>query len=638
MCGITGFWDLQQSTTDIAAVVQKMAEQIKERGPDSQGIWVNTEVGLALGHRRLSIVDLSPHGSQPMVSNSGRMVIIYNGELFNTQEIRQELIESGLPSQGFFHGASDTEIILEACELWGIEKAINKFIGMFAFGLWDKQEHRLHLARDRLGKKPLYWGFQEKTLFFGSQLKSFTPHPKWKPVINREVLRLYLKYGYVPEPYSIFQGMQKVKPGNIITINQNNKFEETTYWDLANVVKNSRTHNNFKEQEWIIKVEELLKDSVSRRMLADVPLGAFLSGGIDSSLVVALMQANSSIPIKTFTIGFKENGYDEAVYAKKVAEHLKTDHHELYLTTKDAIDIIPSIPAWCDEPFADSSQIPTFLVSKMARSNVTVCLSGDGGDELFAGYNRYLLTEKVWKILDHIPLPLKKLMGVAINNISPESLNKLSYISKKIPPLLGDKLHKFSKNCLLTNTSDDFFMNLISCWSNPNQILPDIGDTNIWPPFPCSLSRLERMQYYDQLTYLPGDILTKVDRASMWASLEARTPFLDHRLLELSWKLPDKLKIRQGKGKWILRQILQKYLPLSLFERPKMGFGVPIDQWLRGDLKDWAQALLTKDCLQDSSLNHSIIQKCWTEHQQKSRNWQQQLWSILMFQQWRKFY
>jgi asparagine synthase (glutamine-hydrolysing) len=565
-------------------------------------------------------------------------VITYNGEIFNSQEIRNELINSGLVKNEQFTSSSDTQTILEACEAWGIEATCKKLIGMFAFAIFDKKNKILSLARDRVGIKPLYWGIQNSNVFFASQPKSFFEHHDFVKQINHKSVNLYLQYGYVPEPFSIFQDINKVQAGSVIHIDNEGHFKQNTYWSLEEVSTKKDPHfTNFKKEDWIDYSHNLIDDSIKRRMLADVPLGAFLSGGIDSSLVVAMMQKNSATPVKTFTIGFEEDNYNEAHYAKKIAEHLKTDHHEFYLNSKQSQEIIPSIPAWCDEPFSDSSQIPTLLVSKMAKKHVTVCLSGDGGDELFAGYNRYLLTHKVLKNLSYIPDSFLKIISKIIDTIPVGLLNKLSLLSKKIPPLIGDKFNKFNNLCLKSE-QNDFFKNIVTCWHEAKDLYKNFYPYDIFPKIPEGLSEIQAMQYIDMLTYLSGDILTKVDRASMWVGLEARVPLLDHRLIEFSWQIPDYLKIRGNSGKWLLKQVLKKYVPENLFERQKMGFGVPIDNWLRSDLNDWANDLLDAKKLEDNGFDQLLVHRIWQEHNSKKFNWSNKLWNILMYQQWKKFW
>jgi len=647
MCGITGFWDIKSGLSKEALLnlAEKMAQKIAERGPDSFGSWCDESLGLAFGHRRLSIVDLSPNGHQPMVSSSDRMVLSYNGEIYNTAELRAEL-ERANPNLRF-RGNSDTEVILEGCQHWGVEATCKRLIGMFAFSLWDREDKKLYLVRDRLGIKPLYWGFHRGVLFFGSQPKSFAPHPKWQPEIDQSALTAYFRYNYVPTPFSIFKDIQKLNPGSILSIDQAGNKKETRFWSFEEVAEKAIMARQRKsiqsEHELIEDLDTLLRDAVKRRMVADVPLGAFLSGGIDSSTVVALMQAQSKQPIKTFSIGFHEQAYDEAQYAARIAKHLGTDHHELYVTDSAAQAVIPSIPTWCDEPFADSSQIPTFLVSQLARQHVTVSLSGDGGDELFAGYNRYFIGHALWQKMKFLPSWLKQTAAAGILKIPPSQWDKLfRFVPQAVRPrLAGDKLHKLA-NVLKFPSSELFYRMLVSQWEAPHELL--LG--NVLEPqfYPWTSSKLppteqfiERMQCMDILSYLPDDILAKVDRASMAVSLEARVPLLDHRLVEFSWQLPFAMKYRRGQGKWILRQVLNKYVPKEFFERPKMGFGVPIDVWLRGPLREWAEHLLSEERIKaDGILNPTPIRQRWQEHLSGQRNWHYSLWGVLMFQAWKE--
>jgi asparagine synthase (glutamine-hydrolysing) len=641
MCGLTGFWNFrgQASKETLLTTVESMALAIQKRGPDSFGVWADEKEQLAFGHRRLAIVDLSEAGHQPMFSHSGRWVIIYNGEIYNTDELRKELIDEGCQ----FRSHSDTEVIVEACERWGVEKTCTRLIGMFAFACWEVQEKRLFLARDRLGIKPLYWGFHQGIFFFGSQLKSFSSHPVWQPVLNKKALCAYFRFNYVPAPLSIFEGIQKLSPGVILSIDKSKNISQTQFWDLKKVVALGRKNRLVQPDVTLIdELDNLLSDAVKRRMVADVPLGAFLSGGIDSSIVVALMQKNSLQPIKTFSIGFHEDAYNEAQYAAKVAQYLKTDHHELYLTAKDAIDIIPSIPDWCDEPFADVSQIPTFLVSKLARQQVTISLSGDGGDELFAGYHRYFWGQKIWQKIKHFPFWLRCLSAGAIQQFPPNTWDAMShFMPKKLNvPLLGDKAHKLA-TILRSPDEYAFYQSLVSQWEQPAKLVLGSEEPILSPWDSGQFSNnpqsfVETMQMMDMLTYLPDDILAKIDRASMAVGLEARVPLLDHRVVELSWQLPLDVKIRQGQGKWILRQVLNRYVPQDLVGRPKMGFGVPIGEWLRGPLREWATHLLSSQQLKaDGILNENLVRKKWEEHISGKRNWQYPLWGVLMFQAWK---
>lgn len=641
MCGFTGFWDFKKQTTKekLLTYAEAMALQIKERGPDSWGGWADEQVGLVFGHRRLAVVDLTEAGHQPMISSSGRSVIIYNGEIYNAPAIKQDLIALGIQ----FRGHSDTEVILEACEAWGVVAACQKFIGMFTFAIWDRQQRTLSLARDRMGIKPLYWGFHNEILFFGSQIKSFIKHPNWNPSIDRSALTAYFRFNYVPTPLSIFEGIYKLFPGTVLSIDENRRTEETQFWDFQSIAQQGiATRDLRSELQLTQELDELLRDAVGRRMIADVPLGAFLSGGIDSSTVVALMQAQSPKPIKSFSIGFHETGFDEAQYAAQVAKHLGTEHHEWYLTSQQACEIIPEIPNWFDEPFADVSQIPTFLVSRLARQFVTVSLSGDGGDELFAGYNRYFVGQAYWQRLKRLPKWLRSASALGIRSLSPQGWDDLSQMipTRFRPRLVGDKAYKFA-DVLTTSSAVHFYRSLVSHWDNPAECVQNGSepDTPPWDNFDelASGNFLDTMQMMDTMTYLPDDILTKVDRASMAVSLEARVPLLDHRVVEFAWGLPQNIKIREGESKWLLRQVLNQYVPKHLIDRPKMGFGVPIDAWLRGPLREWAEVLLSERRLQEDNLLNSVpIRQRWQEHLSGKRNWQYSLWGVLMFQTWKE--
>jgi len=619
MCGITGFWSFSNQLAGLAfdRIVQEMADQLTSRGPDSSGVWWEKEAQLAFGHRRLTIVDLSETGHQPMISSLGRFVITYNGEVYNAPELRKDLQEKGY----HFYGTSDTEVIVTACEAYGVEKAAQLLIGMFAFALWDAQEKKLYLIRDRLGIKPLYWGIHNQTLFFASQLKSFRPHPLWQPGINQAALLTYFQFGYVVGSPSIYKDIERLRPGCMAIIEGKDSITIKPYWNLEEVVQRVKSQQfSFSSSQWVEQLDALLKDAVKYCMVSDVPVGAFLSGGIDSSLVVALMQAQSSNLVKTFSIGFEEAHYNEAKYAAAIASHLGTQHHELYLNPQEALEIIPTIPQWCDEPFADSSQIPTFLVSRLAHRHLKVCLSGDGGDELFAGYNRYFQANQLWDRLSLLPVFLRKMTAKGIQCF----------------PFMGDTAYKFA-SLLECSNQHLFYFNFNSLWDDPESLVVERGlekqDRSI--PFPHSqMSFIEDMQYIDTLTYLPDDILAKVDYASMAVSLESRVPLLDHRVVEFAWSIPLDLKIKHPQGKWILREVLKRYIPEPLFERPKMGFGVPIDQWLRGPLRDWAEELLSPTSLKNSGLNIQPIQKRWTEHISGIKNWHYSLWSVLMFQAW----
>jgi len=623
MCGFAGFWDFKQNNTaDILMIAQQMGQRIQHRGPDSSGIWRDPHLALVMAHQRLAIQDLSPHGAQPMQSQCGRWVIAYNGEIYNANDLKAEL-------KIILRGHSDTEILLESIAAFGLKKALEKINGMFAFALWDQHDKLLYLARDRIGIKPLYWGFQQQILFFGSQLMAFKGHPHWKPNLDRDALISYFRFNYIPAPMTIYQDMHKLQPGQFLVVNASGAYQFETYWNLQNHIQPLAMD----EGQAIERLHRLLKDAVQKQMVADVSLGAFLSGGIDSSTVVALMQAQSSARIKTFSIGFHSEEYNEAKYAKAIATHLQTDHHELYFSAEEAIKIIPELPRWYDEPFADASQLPTLLVSKMARQHVTVSLSGDGGDELFAGYTRYFLAHKMHQRFAVLPFFLRYLCAQSVLMLRP---NYWEYLARAIPARrrpqqFGDKAHKFAM--LLKNCPSEFYRALVSMWPKPAALVRDSKENYRWPLI-AKTDFIKEMQILDALTYLPDDILTKVDRASMAVSLEARVPLLDHRVVEFAFQLPLNLKIRENKGKWLLRQILYQYVPKELIERPKMGFGVPIDEWLRGPLRDWAQSLLAREKLQDLGLNYLLIEQKWREHLKGQRNWQYPLWGVLMLQAW----
>lgn len=637
MCGITGFWDFkkQHKAKDMEALGHKMGLAIESRGPDSSGVWSDEEMGLLFSHRRLAIQDLSPHGHQPMDSPSKRFKVIYNGEIYNAPDIQKDLIGRGYK----FRGHSDTEVMLAAFEEWGLEKSLEKFVGMFAIALWDQKVKKLFLIRDRLGIKPLYWGWQKGVLFFGSQMKSFYPHPSWEGAISKESLVSFFRFSYVPVPMSIYEGIEKLEPGMIVAIDQARNIEKFPYWSMENVYRTGQGNlhkGTLKEAQ--SELETLLKDAIQKRMLSDVPVGAFLSGGVDSSAVVALMQSQSKRPVKTFSIGFNEAQYNEAQHAKCVAEHLGTDHHELYVTPKEAQDVIPHLPDWYDEPFADASQIPTYLVSKLAREKVTVSLSGDGGDELFAGYTRYFVGDKLWSLARPIPGFLKSMLSGGLQITPPGLWHGLEKMGGgKLPSHLADKALKVS-DLLRQGSLRDYYKTLVSQWHDPESLV--VGGIEksyaAWNHLNVEgNNNIPTMQFLDSITYLPDDILAKVDRASMAVSLEARVPLLDHRVVEFAWRLPMEMKVHQGQGKHILREILYQYVPKKLIERPKMGFGVPVGEWIRGDLRDWAESLLSENSLDASGLlEKGLITQHWKEHLSKQKDWQYRLWPILMFQAW----
>mgnify|MGYP000194465077 CR=1 FL=1 len=645
MCGICGFYSNQLSTFDNTIV--KMNSAIYHRGPDDSGVWQDKNSGIVLGQQRLSIIDLSVAGHQPMHSNSGRFVITYNGEIYNHLEIRKELEQNNLSLK--WKGKSDTETLLEAIDFWGIELTLKKLIGMFAFGVWDKKKHHLTLARDRIGEKPLYFGWHgkgyNKVFLFGSELKALKAHPMFNCEINRDAIALQLRYGSIPAPYSIYKNIYKLLPGNYLQLKQNDLKSglapnSKSYWSLIDTaVSGVNNPLSISAKDITSELEKLIRSSVKQQMMSDVPLGAFLSGGVDSSLIVALMQSESSQPIKTFSIGSKEDDYNEAKYAREVAKHIGTDHTELYVSSEQAISVIPKLPTVYDEPFSDSSQIPTFLVSELAKKQVTVSLSGDGGDELFCGYNRYTMSKDLWNKFRFIPLPVRKILASGIESISPQNWNRISnLLSFNNYANFGDKMHK-GASVLDSKELHELYYKLNSDWKNPNEIVINSKElptflTSEKPKLP-GLDDQEKMMALDTINYLPNDILVKVDRAAMSNSLEARIPFLDHRVIEYAWKIPQSLKLRNGQGKWILREILYNHVPKNLIERPKMGFGVPIDTWLRGPLRDWAENLLNETRLrQEGFLNPDLIRVKWNEHLSEKRNWHQPLWNVLMFQAW----
>lgn len=616
-----------------------MAETLAHRGPDSDGLWQDPDVPLVLGHQRLAILDLSPEGHQPMLSDSAGFAIAYNGEIYNYLDLKKELELAGLS----FKGRSDTEVILGAVEHWGLNLALQKLNGMFAFALWDRKQRQLHFVRDRLGKKPLYIGWAGDMLVFGSELKALRAHSDFKAETDRDVLGLYMRYGFIPAPHCIYKNVWSLPAGFRLTLNIQNlkpgaqlSSQMETYWHPLRVLEEARQRPVKKsESQIILEFEELLTSCVRDRMISDVPLGAFLSGGIDSSTVVALMQKISSRPVKTYTIGFHENGFDEATYAAKVAAHLGTDHHALYISPEDALDTIPRLPEIYDEPFADISAIPTFLVSRFARNDVTVALSGDGGDEMLGGYNRHVMGPKIMNRMRLVPRPLRKILAGAIEKIPTQKWDDIA----DGRPQSGSAMHKAAAIMAL-DTPEDIYTRLLSQWPQPPVpgaiSLPLLQDRAEWQSSQ-NLSLAEKMMYWDALFYLPGDILTKVDRASMAVGLEARAPLLDRRIYEYVWRLPETLKIRDARGKYLLREVLARHLPRDLFERPKQGFNMPIGAWLRGPLKDWAEDLLDEDAMNAQGFfDAKSIRNIWQAHLNGHGNHAGQLWTVLMFQAWQK--
>jgi asparagine synthase (glutamine-hydrolysing) len=619
-----------------------MVRRIGYRGPDDSGVWCDEAAGVALGHVRLSILDLSAAGHQPMVSHSGRYVITYNGEIYNCHDLRGDLERSG---HGF-RGHSDTEVLLAAIESWGIETTLGRLNGMFAFAVWDRRERALALARDRLGEKPLYYGWAGGALIFGSELKAFYGCPWFNGEIDRGSLSLLLRHNCIPAPYSIYREIAKLTPASYVTVRADQvlsrQFPELhTYWSYKQCA-GEKSGLVTSEADAVEQLDTLLRDAVGLRMAADVPLGAFLSGGIDSTTVVALMQAQSGRPVRTFSIGFHEAEYNEATYAKAVARHLGADHTELYLTAADALAVIPRLPTLYDEPFADPSQIPTVLLSQLARRHVTVALSGDGGDELFGGYNRYFWGQTLQRRIGWLPDAMRPFIVRFIRSVSPSTwrrgLRACAWNGQAVKELL-DKLYKLA-DMLDARDLDDLYLGFVSHWKQPDAVVIDgkepptiLTDRSAWPILKDFTTR---MMYLDAMTYLPDDLLVKVDRASMAVGLEARIPLLDHRLVEFAWRLPLSLKIRRAnEGKWILRRLLTRYVPGRLFDRPKMGFGVPLDAWLRGPLKEWAEALLNEDRLRREGYFHpEPIRRKLVEHLTGRTNWHYHLWDVLMFQAW----
>jgi len=635
MCGIAGFWSAKD-TAEPAVVLAEMTDALAHRGPDDQGVWFDPATGVGLGHRRLSILDLSQEGHQPMFSATGRYAIVFNGEVYNFKEIRSRLHHQR------WKGNSDTEVMLAAIEEWGLEGAITRFIGMFAFALWDRHEKQLHLVRDRVGIKPLYFGCSKGVLFFGSELKALQAHPDFTAEIDRSSIAQMLRYSYIPAPQAIFAKTYKLSPGNIATfISPTSDPAMKQYWSVQQVASDGANQQFAgEEHECLSRLDALLRDAIKLRMIADVPVGAFLSGGIDSSLVVALMQSVSNRSVRTYSIGFDDPSYNEAHHAKVVAEHLGTSHNELFLTPEEALQSIPDLPAYYDEPFADASQLPTLLVSKLARTEVTVALSGDGGDELFGGYTRHMWLAKIAKINRVVPSFARAVLCRRLGQATGDwelSGRVISYL----PPLLrirniGAKTSKLVP-LLLLNDTDEMYDRVITTWCDATEVVCGAGEAR--PVFRSlsenALDTFSNVMLKDLVGYLPDGVLTKVDRASMAVALEARVPLLDHRVVEFAWSIPVQWKIRSGKGKWLLRKLLSKYVPTRLFERPKSGFGVPIGTWLRGPLREWASDLLNENKLRrEGFLNARRVTAVWNAHLNGHGDWQQHLWCVLMFEAW----
>ena len=632
MCGIAGILSASERTD---AIMRKMTDAISHRGPDADGLWHGQ--GISLGHRRLSILDLSQAGAQPMTSRSGRYVIVYNGEIYNHLALRERLT-------GPWQGHSDTETILALIEQVGFESALTQLVGMFAIALWDVKESRLHLARDRMGEKPLYYGWAGQDIVFASELKAITAHPRAQKVLSQEAIFHYMRYSYVPAPLSIYEGVFKLKPGQHICFDQESLRyhslpEPHTYWSYQQAVSSGRAALfEGSDDEAKSLFHDTLSQAVKGQMISDVPLGCFLSGGIDSSLIASVMQAQSSKKVKSFSIGFKEAGFNEAAHAKDVAAHLGLDHHEAYVSEQDALSVIPKLPHIYCEPFADASQIPTYLVSRLAKTHITVALSGDGGDELMGGYNRYSWALKLAKIQTYTPSALSLMAGHMIEAMPAPWLHHLTGFVPQMNKVTdrGLKAHKFA-HMLKAKDFQSLYQQLVSQWAQPQDALSsaDVFADRSADLSSLSLGPVDYMMAQDSLTYLPDDILVKVDRAAMANSLEGRIPFLDHRLIELSWHMPLSIKIREGKGKWLLRSLLYDYVPKQLVDRPKAGFAVPLAKWLRGDLREWAESLLDEQALNATGLfDTKKLRAVWQAHLSGQHDYQYQLWGPLMLLAW----
>lgn len=648
MCGIAGFLTDGSLTGErVAEIATAMSMRLAHRGPDDSGLWVDERVGVALAHRRLSIIDLTPQGHQPMVSHSGRYVIVYNGEIYNYGDIRDTLERSGRAP--CWRGRSDTEVVLAALEAWGLEETLRHLNGMFAFAVWDREERRLVLSRDRFGEKPLYYGFVGRSLVFASELKAFTAFPGWDPQIDRGALELYMQLNHVPGPHSIYRGIHKLRPGTFVTAqwhadNSWHLGEPTVYWSALEVASAARQRVVEDERTAVAELEELLTKAIMMRTVSDVPLGAFLSGGIDSTTVVAIMQAHLGRPVQTFTIGYEDALFNEAEYAKAVGRHLGTEHVEHYVSPQEALEVIPQLPRIYDEPFADASQIPTYLVSALARRHVTVVMSGDGGDELFGGYNRYFIGQLTWRRMRYLPVAVRRLLSGLFAAIPPARWDSLLLRARKALPIRslqafsGDRMHKLAR-ALLAAEPRSMYAELISLF-NDDTVIIDRKD-RLPSPFeriqnwPGEWNEAESMMFLDTISVLCDDFLVKVDRAAMAVSLETRAPLLDPAVFEFAWRLPLHLRISKSQGKIALRQVLYKYVPRALIDRPKQGFGVPISKWLRGPLRDWAENLLDPVRLrQQGLLRVEPVRTKWQQHLNGTHDRQYYLWNVLMFQEW----
>ncbi len=660
MCGITGFISNNHlNKNSMQSIIENMTATLNHRGPDHTGFWYDIESQIAFGHKRLSILDLSSAGNQPMVASNEKFIIVFNGEIYNHLDLRKEIKDyaNSKNIKLLWNGSSDTETLLTSIEIWGFEHTISKLVGMFSICFFDKDQRMMKLARDRIGEKPLYYGYVGNSFVFASELKAIKKFPNFDNQVNRDALKKYFKYMYIPCPDSIYKNIYKLEPGHILSIsiediNQLVPLQDNIkpYWSLIDSIKNNNEKNStFDDKEYLNELEFHLQEAVDIQSIADVPLGAFLSGGIDSSIITALMQKNSSMPVKTFTVGFSESSFDESSYAKEVATHLRTDHSELFVSNSEARDIIPLLPHIYDEPFADSSQIPTYMVCKAASTKVKVALSGDAGDELFGGYNRYFWAPRLWNKVSWMPFKMRSFLGRALESIPASGLSMFEsnfnnlLPAKKHAKNLSNKVEKLSKGLKNSYSIDDLYMSLISEWNDTSEIVLDedendgniaIKHIDIFQDNFFNNKSLD-MMFKDSLTYLPDDILCKVDRAAMSNSLETRIPFLDHRVVEYAWRMPFKMKIRNNKGKWALRQILYKYVPSDLIDRPKSGFAIPIGEWLRGPLKEWAEDLIEENkIIKQGFLNHKSVRKIWESHISGNADYTAKIWSILMFQSW----
>jgi asparagine synthase (glutamine-hydrolysing) len=643
MCGLTGFVAPGPvPTDDLIRTVRPMCAAIAHRGPDGQGEWVEADSGVALGFRRLAILDLSPAGDQPMTSASGRYVATFNGEIYNFQELRETLEDKGAAPR--FRGRSDTEVMLAAFDAWGVTTStVRQFNGMFAVAVWDRHLRRLHLIRDRMGVKPLYYGLAGRTFLYGSELKAIAQHPDFKPSINRGGIHLYLRFLSMPEPHCIYDGFTKVRPGTILSLDLETRSTETSvYWSVFDAVaRGSARRFHGSEEDAAIELERLARDAVRLRMIADVPVGVFLSGGVDSSVIAALMQVQSALPVRSFSVGFSDARYDESRFARPVAAHLGTDHTEVIMTPQDVMNTIPKLPAMYDEPFGDSSQIPTHLVSTIARRAVTVSLSGDGGDELFGGYVRYFIGQAILRRMAGVPRWIQPAVGRGLALLPPHVWDRALSLGRWwLPPAIrrvkpGQRVHQIAR-AFANGDPDRLYFELVSHWRElvNEAVLPDTA-TGEWAVPPSLTDPVERMMFLDQITYLPSDILTKVDRATMAVSLEAREPLLDYRLIEFAWTLPLSMKVRDRKGKPLLRRVLRNHVPDALIERPKMGFGMPVGDWLRGPLREWAESLLDPADMRSAGLiDPGPVRAKWDDHISGRGEWTQELWAVLMLQAW----